>query len=148
VVDPTFRGKDLRYLLLKHSAIISLQAGKRYILGNSEEKLLPLYQKLGMKVIGDFFEVKALKIRAKLFVGDLYEMISGKSVNGIVWNILYKDLIDFVTEADLLQMTTADKLRLAGYRLLSPISRYLERKMTSKPKKRKISQGNEPKITQ
>jgi hypothetical protein len=111
------------YLLFKHTALTCIQAGKRYILGNSEKKLLPMYRKIGFDILPVEFEIKKLGIRPVLFLGDVHKAIAGIGVNPLVWNIMYSDLVQFISHGELLRFGTGANLRMAMFRLLGPLSR-------------------------
>lgn len=137
VVHPDFRGIDLLYLLFKQTALTCIQAGKRYILGNSEKSLLPMYRKLGFEVLPVEFEIEKLGIRPSLFLGDVHKAVAGIGVNPLVWNFMYSELVQFMSTNDLMRFGPSANIRMATFRLFKPLTSFLIGRMKGGKKKSK-----------
>ncbi len=84
--DPEFRGSDLFYSLLKHMAIVTLQAGRRYLLMSCTDALRPLYGKLGCADVGVTYVHPTMGLRHHVMMGDVVSMVGG-GMNPVVWNV-------------------------------------------------------------
>jgi len=84
--DPAFRGSDLFYSLLKHMAIVTLQARRRWLLMSCTDALRPLYRKLGCKDLGVTYVHPTMGLRHHVMIGDVLSMVAG-GMNPVVWNV-------------------------------------------------------------
>lgn len=135
VVHPEFRGNDLLYSLFKQAVVVCLQAERRWILGNSDPKLLPLYRKIGFKILPLSFDLEVFNIHPYLFLGDIYATMAGHRVNPIVWNLMYSDLTKYLTRSDLIDFKLIPHIKLIFYRLFKPLSYLVAKLMVGKTKR-------------
>ncbi len=84
---PDFRGSDLFFSLLKHAALVTMQARRRYILMSCTDALLPLYQKIGVRRLGVGYFHPTMKLQHHVMVADVAALAAGQGMNPIVWNL-------------------------------------------------------------
>jgi predicted GNAT family N-acyltransferase len=126
---PDFRGSEVLLGLFRYVAITVIQSKRKYILGCATTELLPLYEKLGFRTIGMSYKHAALNnIEHHIIMGDVAAGLSGKGVNPIVWNVVWRDVVDYVTNREILEFDALAYVRVAIYRLFKPLSRLLYRK--------------------
>ncbi len=83
---PDFRGSDLFYSLLKHMALVTFQARRRWLLMSCTDGLRPLYKKLGCKDVGVTYVHPTMGIKHHVMIGDVLSMLVG-GMNPIAWNL-------------------------------------------------------------
>ncbi|MGE4107882.1 MAG: GNAT family N-acyltransferase [Bacteriovoracia bacterium] len=121
---PAYRGSDLLYALIKQMTLTVLQSKRQWILGSAEEKLVPLYKKLGYQALGVYFEHGDIRgLRHELLLGHLPEIISGKSVSAAIWNELYSDLTTYLIKHQLIEFDPTLNFRHGLYTAISPITK-------------------------
>lgn len=129
VVDPNFRRSDLLLGLFHRAVIACLQSGRRYILGNSDKKLLPLYRGLGFQILDVRFQNAKLGVDGNLFIGDIHSAILGRSVGPVPWNLLFSDLVRYLRSVSTLIVDPMSRIRMAVYRLFWPIAVLAKKRM-------------------
>lgn len=127
--DPEYRGSDLLLSLFRFVAVTVAQSGRRYILGCATNELLPLYARLGFKSTGIRYHYKALNnLEHTIFMGDIIEGLTGKGVNPLVWNIVWKDVIRYLSDHNVCDYSTGSKLRMQLFRLAAPFAEIMMRR--------------------
>jgi hypothetical protein len=92
-----------------------LESGRWTVLGSATEKLLPLYQRIGMKPVGPSFRHGDLNDDEHwLIVGDARGGISGRGVGPLSWNILWDDVWTHAINTEIVQPRTEERARVAA----------------------------------
>ena len=145
--DPSYRGTDLFYVVAKHSLIGVLQAGRRWGVSACTDNLWPLYQKMGFRKVGVTYEIPGHGVKVHTILCDIPAIIRGIGINPIVWNLLGADIVPYITNSNLLTLTTTDKLRMACLRLLRPVARLLAKRYSLRNNKQLMAKLNAPAAT-
>ena len=142
---PDFRGADLLAGLLKFISITVAQSGRYYILGCSTDSLLPMYMKMGFQNLGIKFTHGSLNnVEHTIFMCDVRNVMIGRGVGPIVWNVLWSDASKYMDENQILKFDPASNVRIGVYRLLRPIALLamnwmkVRRKSKSRFKKKRV----------
>lgn len=78
---PGFRGGDLLRALLKFSALEALRAARPIVVGNATSKLLPRYERIGMRTAGaGFSHTKPVGLGRWLVVADARRVLRGEGL--------------------------------------------------------------------
>lgn len=134
---PDYRRGDLLLGLFRHTILTVLQSRRRWILGSSTEKLLPIYTRIGCKPTDVRFRHEAVGGEEHvMFLGDCYAGLAGKGMSPVVWNILFNDMLEHIDVRDILGDNPLTAARLGIYRALAPVARLIYARMM-RPKKRK-----------
>lgn len=121
---PHFRGSDLILAMIRQICMATVPAGRRWIVGSSTEKLLPLYEAVGLRATGIKYSHPALGGGSHvLFMIDTHAVLEGRQINPIVWNAMYADFAAFFAERGIVKYSPATLVRQALLRLLGPISK-------------------------
>ncbi len=135
-LHPEFRGSDILLGLFRFVGITVAQSGRRYILGCATDKLLPMYLRIGFQDTKINFAHKNLNnLEHTIFLCDVVKGLSGKDVNPLVWNVVWSPVTAYLTERHILDYDLIANLRIGLYRLLAPLSYFLER-ASKRPGKR------------
>jgi predicted GNAT family N-acyltransferase len=130
-----FRRSDLLFSLFRFVAITALQAKRYKVVGCATDSLLPLYTKIGFRDTGLSYNLPLLNnLRHSVIFGDARRSILGLDVGPIVWNVLWKDTIEYVVENGLLAMDAPSQLRLMIYRAMAPLA-YVLQQRSRKPRR-------------
>jgi predicted GNAT family N-acyltransferase len=122
--DPSYRGSDLFYGLMRQCVQATVQSNRRYLLGGCSDSLLPLYKKVGFKPTGIYFTHTNLKdVQEQIILADAHAILSGSATSLSVWNELYHDLTAYLSEVQDLSFDPRMNFRLGIYRSLAPITR-------------------------
>lgn len=132
-VHPDFRGSDILYNLFKQSALLIIGSNRRFVVGSSVKKLLPMYKKVGFKFTNiSYIHTYLLGEEDNIFLGDAYKVITGNSINPLVWEFIYSDVYILSLENKLFKPNFIMKLNAFIYRILSPISKIILKKIKNK----------------
>ncbi len=132
---PDFRGSDLLLGLFKQCVIAILQSGRQYLLGSSTAKLLPIYTRIGCRVLPVSYRHQGLGgDEHHLFVGDVRGALDGTYVGPFTWNIMFGDVWDHMRRNDLYHPGAMTSMRLGFYRMLNPLARRMMARL-KKPRK-------------
>lgn len=134
---PDFRGSDLFYSLLKHMAIVTLQAGRRWLLMSCTDGLRPLYKKLGCVDVGVTYVHPTMGIRHHVMIGDVVSMIAG-GMNPIAWNLaIGPDLWCWAKRRGLVPRSAWLEAKIRLIQLLRPVARIVDARMRRRAERRR-----------
>jgi len=120
---PKFRGSDLLVVMFKFMATAVAQSKREWVILNTTEKYLPMYQRMGGKKTGISFNFKKFNNKTHyILVGHVQSCLIGKGMNPLAWNYVYGDLMDYINKESIYQLSLTDKVRLSFYRAMKPIS--------------------------
>lgn len=120
---PEYRGGDLLMGMLHQVALICVKSNKRYAVLVAQEKMLPLFKKLGFKKTGAMYLNKKFpKRKAYVVSADLHKVSLSSGVNPIIWNLIWADMTDYLIEQDIIHYTTTERLRLKILKLFKPLA--------------------------
>ena len=95
--DVDYRGMDLFYEICARASLAIVQSGRRYMLGSTVEKLLPVYKKLGWTPTGLYYEHKDLgNERHEILLCDMRDCVRGREISYSVWKRVYSEVHDFL----------------------------------------------------
>lgn len=121
---PGFRGGDLLRALLQFSALEVVRVGRPIVLGSATRKLLPLYERIGMRATGHAFAHGELAgLEHRLVVGNAQRVLAGRGVGPLVWNLMWAAVWDRAVQTGVLEPRSIDRARVASYRMIAPLAR-------------------------
>ncbi len=133
---PEFRGADLLIGLMKFASLTVAQSGRRYVLGCATEKLLPMYLKMGFRSLKiDFTHESLNNTNHTIFMCDITEVAVGKGINPIAWNILWSDVVQYISANQIMRFDPANNVRIGIYNFFKPLAHLLIWYMSKKKKK-------------
>lgn len=119
--DPEFRGSDLFYSMVKHAALVTIQARRRWILMSCTDELRGIYRKLGMVDVGVTYVHPTMGARHHVMLGDAASMIAG-GMNPVVWNVaIGPELYAYAKLCGVLPRSAWTDLHVRMVRLLKPL---------------------------
>jgi len=134
---PDYRRNDLLAALFRFSCQNCVQPERPWVVVSCLDHMVSFYEKIGFRQTGlrhtepIWREDRVLNI----MIVNISEMVLGRDVNPLYWNMLWKDLADLLMEQQAVTPTGLDKIRLFAYRSLSPVIDLLSR--FRRPKKNK-----------
>ncbi len=138
---PDFRGDDLLLGLMRHAAMTTAQADRRYTLISATAKLKHVYEQVGFVSTDIWFKNKTLNnTEHVVLLSDMRKILTGASLNPITWNFMARDLLEHVTQTQHFDATWLERSRMAAFRLLRPLAKlYMERAL--RPRRRPPAKG-------
>ena len=89
--------------------------------------MIDFYKKLGFRETGLSHGEALWKKEQHVLLVDALPTLLGKNVGPIYWNIAWRIVSDHMIQNGILEPSSMDKLRLALYRLMGPVTRLLMR---------------------
>jgi len=130
-----FRRSDLLLSMFRFLAITCIQAGRPLVLGCAEPKLLKIYTDIGFRDTGITYVHPELgNTTHKLIVVDARQCVQGLGVNPIAWNLVWRGTAEYLSDSDAIEKSPQAHIRMGIYRLLWPIGRLIQTRM-SRPRK-------------
>jgi hypothetical protein len=126
---PEFRGHDLFYSLLKQMAIVTLGAGRRWLLMSCTDQLRPLYKKLGCKDVGLTYVHPTMGLKHHVMLGDVLSMLVG-GMNPIAWNLaIGPELWKYAKRCGVIPRSAWLDVKVRLIQLLKPIAMIADARM-------------------
>jgi len=115
--DPDFRSSDILNGMVQRSILATILSGRQWILGGAEQKLLPIYSRMGFKPTGVEYVSKDLAgIKHELILGNVRDVILGKNIQFDIWTKMYAELFDYLSGTSLLELSRSEIVRFNVYR--------------------------------
>lgn len=131
---PEFRGGDLLFSLFQFMVVISLQAKRDWIVISTAPDMVTFYEKIGFRKTGMQYENPIYPgITQVVMLANVPDAMRGRTVSPIYWNVIWKDVTEFLVENDVLSATSLTRIRLFVYRLMYPFAVLLRRR-SKKPR--------------
>ncbi len=136
---PDYRRNDLLAALFRFSCQNCVQPERPWVVVSCLDHMVPFYKKIGFHQTGLRHTEPIWKDDRVLniMIVNISEMVLGRDVNPLYWNMLWKDLADLLMEQQAVTPTGLDKVRLLAYRSLSPVVDFLAKVRRPKRKKTK-----------
>lgn len=126
---PEFRRGDLFYSLLKQMAIVTLGAGRRWLLMSCTDGLRPLYRKLGCVDVGVTYVHPTMGLRHHVMIGDVLSMLVG-GMNPIAWNLaIGPDLWRYAKRCGVIPRSAWLEAKVRLIQLLKPVAMIVDARM-------------------
>jgi predicted GNAT family N-acyltransferase len=135
---PRFRSNDLLAGLLRFIATTCLQPQRPWVLISSIDSMVPFYQKIGMALTPLHYEHPVYKGRQNVLLANSLDIIRGRSVHPVYWNVLWKDVYDYLFETGIAKPEPMDRARLRTYRMIHPFAMLIAN-ISRRPRKAKAS---------
>jgi predicted GNAT family N-acyltransferase len=120
--DPNYRGMDLFYSICARAALAIVQSDRKFMLGSSVKKLMPIYEKIGWKPTGVFYSHAALGNEShEIVMCNMRECVSGKGISYAAWKNVYSEVFDFLIENGQLNISPINNGRVFLYETISRI---------------------------
>ena len=148
--DPNFRRSNIFPMVIKNCFKICIQNGVRYILANCEDSLVPIYEKVGAKVLGQKFNTKFMEEKTlNLMYLDVFDLCRGQGVKPLVWFTFYADILDLDRKFGRVEVPLGRRLYLKLLkRTLGFLMGHLERRILEKVAKQQKVRRKKAEITQ
>jgi predicted GNAT family N-acyltransferase len=124
--SPEYRGTDLLLGLFRHGGLAALEAGRSFVLGSSDAKLLRFYLGMGFKDLGVRYVHPLLGgLEHSVFLGDLRGALEGRGINPLWWNVLFADMWSYMRYQRMISPSPATVVKLGLFRLANPLARWM-----------------------
>lgn len=133
--DHHFRASDLLAGMFKYACSTCITPERPWLVMSCMTKYKPFYEKIGFRDTGLSYEDPHWSDPLDVMISDSYGVIKGLNVNPLYWNLIWKDVADFMLNNDLANFTRRDRARIFAYRLFSPLASMIVRNLR---KRRKI----------
>jgi hypothetical protein len=134
---PDFRGNDLFYSLLKHMALVTFQARRRWLLMSCTDGLRPLYKKLGCKDVGVTYVHPTMGIKHHVMIGDVLSMLVG-GMNPIAWNLaIGPDLWRYAKRCGVIPRSAWLEVKIRLIQLLKPVAMLVDARSRRRQERRR-----------
>jgi predicted GNAT family N-acyltransferase len=132
--DPEFRASDLLAGMFKYACSTCITPERPWLIMSCMAKYRPFYEKIGLQDTGLQYKDPHWSNPLHIMIADSYGTIKGKHVNPLYWNLIWKDVAEFLASNELVSFTSRDKARIIAYRSLSPIASMLVNKLRKRRK--------------
>ena len=78
-----------------------------------------------------------------IYLGNAYAAIKGKNTSPILWNFVWRDVAEYLIEADVINPAGIEKVMLNLYRLFSPVARLVFKNRERKMRRLGVTQNKE-----
>lgn len=120
--DSDYRRTDLLNRVFEYTYKVTVCGDRQYILTSSDNKLWPLYKKLGFKKTGMSYPHPYLSgLEHHIIVGKREQPDYGKNISPLAWNYLWRDMNFHMEERGFIKKTLLQKIRLKIYLLIGKI---------------------------
>jgi hypothetical protein len=121
-IHPQYRGGNIIFRVFEHMFRIFITSGRQYAYSSSDDVMLPIYKSIGFKLSG-------IKYSHPDFNGRIHHIIYGipasglvgKGVNPITWNIIYKEVVDYLISMGVYKPNKIERSRINMYKLIGII---------------------------
>lgn len=128
--DPSFRQSDLLAGLFKYACSTCLTPERPWIVMSCMSKYIPFYKKIGFRQTDIVYEDPHWSEPLNVMIADSYAAIKGTGVHPVYWNLIWREVCEFLAENGLTTLSRRDRLRMAVYRLFAPLAaQMLQRRM-------------------
>jgi predicted GNAT family N-acyltransferase len=130
--DPDFRGSDIIVAMFQFMALAIVQSKRRWVVICATEDMLKFYQKIGFVLTNLSYPHKKLNGKIHyIMYADVARGMVGFGMGPIFWNIIWRDVCEYMIDFQLLVPDPLANMRVALYRMLSPIANFLARRYRS-----------------
>lgn len=133
--SPNYRRSDLWYSMIQHISIMAVQAGRPFGIASTTPNLVSMYERLGFRC-ADISYIHPLYPEQTQVVMtiDIHEVLPAKNVGVIAWNIVWKEVADYLLQNNIGSATKYRSSKARIYRLLSPVA-ILQNYFSKRPRK-------------
>jgi predicted GNAT family N-acyltransferase len=121
---PDYRRGDLLASLMRQVAATCVRAERPYVLIVSLPNLRGLYQRIGFRDTGMSHEQAFWKGTQHLLLGNGMDILRGRGVHPLYWNYVWRDVVDYMVDNQMLELVGMDRIRVMFFRLLRPIAAF------------------------
>ena len=125
-IHPDYRHGDLLVTLLEFIMATTLQE-RRYVLFSCLERMIPFFQRVGLKPLGITYSPKLFNEPGHILFGDLHKIATGWDVSPLYWNLVYRRISDYLIDASRIQIRGIDRARIIVYKMFGPFARAIAR---------------------
>lgn len=124
-----YRGADLLKRMFEHIYKLMITCGREFIITSCDEKLWPLYDKLGFKKTNQFYLHKKLNDKRHDIIMVHRDIgIKSKMSNVLVWYYLYGNMTDFLLSKKTAKTNLVTKIKLVTLNTFLKVYRAVFRK--------------------
>jgi N-acyl-L-homoserine lactone synthetase len=117
--DPNYRGGDLLLGMFRFICRAAVQSKRRWLVICATDEMIPLYKKLGFSVTNVHYNHKALNnTKHTVLIADVVDSLCGKNVNPFVWNVVWRDLAEYMVAYGDVAPNAKQSARLKIYKAL------------------------------
>ncbi len=122
VTDPDYRQSDLLLRTFQHIYRIFALSGREYLISSCDDKLWPLYKKLGFAKTGLAYPHPYLNgIPHHIITINIKVPTAGVSIDPFRWSILYKGMTAHIEQQMQIERTFINKVRIRAFKLISSL---------------------------
>ena len=120
---PDFRRGDLLASMFRFIVDSIIHTERPWVLIGSWPSMVPFYEDIGFKTVGIEHREPLWKDQQILMITNLFDMMLGRGVHPVYWNVIWYPLTDRLFDLQRLETTKMDRVRLLIYRSMRPVSR-------------------------
>ncbi|MFN8944128.1 MAG: N-acyl amino acid synthase FeeM domain-containing protein [Pseudobdellovibrionaceae bacterium] len=122
--DSDYRRTDLLTRMFEYTYKVVVCGDRKFILTSSDNKLWPLYKKLGFKKTGMSYPHPYLGgLIHHIIVGERNQPDYGNKMSKLAWNYLWRDMNDFVIARKLLDVSDFRKIKVFLFKAIGRLFR-------------------------
>jgi ribosomal protein S18 acetylase RimI-like enzyme len=110
-VDPHYQKRGLVIRMAQEVYFMLITSGRKYIVTSTDQKLLPLYKRIGFRKTPFKYAHPHLRgIEHHIIIGNISAGTACRGVNPLVWGRIYRDVVLFSIQKGYLQMGFSQRL--------------------------------------
>lgn len=122
---PDFRRSDLLVSFFHYICSSSFSEDRPWYLMGSWESMVPFYIKIGFRKTGLEHGEQLWNKNQVLLLGNAVEAMLGRTTSPIYWNLVWRQVSDFLLEQGVLRPTRMDRVRIRALKAIGPIAKAL-----------------------
>jgi predicted GNAT family N-acyltransferase len=125
-IDSEYRGTDVLQGLFEHGLKHFLLSDRHWLLTSAMDELLPMYEKIGFRRLGASYRHPRLNHKEHhLIIASRTTFLAGLGVNLLVWNSVFGNLVRYLMDHGLLQLTVWERALIRAKLAFRPLANLL-----------------------
>lgn len=121
---PAFRRNDLLAALFRYSYLNVVQGDRPWVVISCLDHMVGFYEKIGFRHTGLRHTEPQWKDDRELniMIINIFELIVGRKVNPFYWNLMWREVANYLSAQSIVEPTGVDKIRVLAYRMMGPFA--------------------------
>lgn len=121
---PAFRKNDLLAALFRYCYLNVVQGDRPWVVISCLDHMVKFYEKIGFSQTGLRHSEPQWKSDRELniMIINIFELIVGRKVNPFYWNLMWREVANYLSAQSIVQPSGVDKIRVMAYRMVGPFA--------------------------
>ncbi len=125
-ITPDYRATDILHGIFEQIYRILITSGREYILSSTDDRMWPLYRRIGFKKTGMSYDHPVLKgIRHHVMLLHKDSLLFGKGISPFVWLKFFMHMTDHLLSIGALRLSHGQKARVLMMKIIFAVAKRL-----------------------